>query len=248
MYRKSILLVIALFALLIFAACATTAPQSAPAEEAEAAPTEAPAEEAEEEAEEAATEEPVEEAAADEEASEDGDAASYIVDTEASAIEWYGSKPIGASETGTVQIAEGELSFAGDQLVEGSMVIDMTSIAPTSKTGDMLNMLTGHLMSDDFFGVETYPTAMLVLKSAEPTDVEGQYAVTADLTIKETTDEIEFLTDVVVGDSTLEATSEMVVDRSIYDVQYGSGAFFSDLGDELISDEMEFTVTLVANQ
>ena len=133
------------------------------------------------------------------------------------------------------------------ELLEGSFTIDMTTITPTSQSGNMLEMLTGHLLSDEFFGVESYPTATLVLKSAEPTAVEGQYAVVGDLTIKETTDEIEFLTDVVVGEGTLEATADIVVDRSIYDVQYGSGSFFSDLGDDLISDEMEMTVTLVAS-
>lgn len=240
MYRKSILAVVALSMLLIFAACTTAAPASAPAAEAEAAPTEAPAEEA------APTEEPAEEEAAEESASAGDETTTYTVDTEASMIEWYGSKPIGKSEAGTVQIAEGQLNFAGSELVDGSMVIDMATILPTSKEGDMLEMLTGHLKSDEFFGIETYPTATLVIKSASPTDVENQYAVVADLTIKETTDEIEFVTDVVVSEGALEATADIVVDRSIYDVQYGSGSFFSDLGDDLISDEMELTVSLVA--
>lgn len=243
MFRRSILIIAALFALLIFAACTTAAPQTSQETDAEAAPTEAPAEEA------APTEAPAEEEAEEtsEEAAEGGEAATYTVDTEASTVEWYGSKPIGASESGIVQIAEGALSFNGSEIVDGSVVIDMTTIEPTSQSGNMLDMLTGHLMSDEFFGVETYPTATLVIKSAEPTDVDGQYAVVADLTIKETTDEIGFLTDVMVDGDTLEATADVVVDRSIYDVQYGSGTFFSDLGDDLISDEMEFTVTLVAN-
>lgn len=249
MYRKTILIVVALFSLVIFAACATAAPQAAPESEAEAAPTEAPAEEA------APTEEPAEEApdaagdeSAEESAPAEGEAATYTVDTEASTLAWYGEKPVGPSESGTVQIAEGALNFVGSELAEGSFTIDMTTIAPTSQSGNMLEMLTGHLKSDEFFGVETYPTATLVIKSAEPTDVDGQYAVVGDLTIKETTDEIEFVTDVVLGDGTLEATADIVVDRAVYDVQYGSGSFFSDLGDDLISDEMEMTVTLVASK
>ena len=242
MFRKSILIISALFTLMIFAACTAAAPQAAP--EAEASPTEAPAEEA------APTDEPAEESSeesTEETSAEGGDAVTYAVDTEASTIEWYGERPAGGSESGVVQIADGQLTFDGSELVDGTMVIDMTSIEPTSKTGEMLNKLTGHLMSDDFFGVETYPTANLVIKSATPTDVENQYTVVADLTIKETTDEIEFLTDVVVGDGTLSATADIVVDRSIYDIQYGSGSFFDNLGDDLISDEMQMTVTLVAN-
>jgi len=218
----------------------TEAPTEAPAEEpAEATPTEAPAEEP--------TATPAEEEAADE-AAADGEAAVYVVDPAASTVQWYGSKPIGASESGTVNIAEGELSFNGDQLVEGTVVIDMTSLATTSQSGGMAEQLLGHLSSDDFFGVETYPTATLVLKSAEPTEVAGQYRVVADLTIKETTKEIEFLTNVTVADDTLTGRAEIVVNRADFDVRYGSAAFFSDLGDNLISDEMEMTVTLVATK
>ncbi len=250
MFRKSSLIVVALLALLVFAACASASPQPAQEAETEPAATEAPAEDASVAEESAATEEPAEETSEEstsESASADGEAATYTIDTEASMLEWYGEKAVGPSESGTVEIAEGALVFDGDQLVEGSFTIDMTTITPTSKSGDMLEKLTGHLLSDDFFGVESYPAATLVLKSAEPTDVLGQYAVVGDLTIKETTDEIEFLTDVVVGEGTLEATADIVVDRSIYDVQYGSGSFFADLGDDLISDEMEMTVTLVAS-
>lgn len=139
------------------------------------------------------------------------------------------------------------MSFDGDQFVDGTITIDMTTIATTSQSGGMAEQLVGHLSSDDFFGVETYPTSILVIKSAEPTDVDNQYLVKADLTIKETTGEIEFTTDVTVGDGTLTATADIVFDRAEFNVQYGSGSFFDNLGDKLINDEVEMTVTLVAN-
>lgn len=254
MSRKSILVFLALFTLLIFAACGGAAPAANQAPTEPAAEEPAAAEAAEEEvAEESATEEPTTAAAEEStatESSEESAAASataiYIVDTAASVIEWYGSKPIGASESGTVAISEGQLHFNGSELLEGSFAIDMNSIETTTQSGNMKNMLEDHLKSDDFFGVANYPLANVVIKSVTPTEVENQYAVVADLTIKETTDEIEFLTDVVVVDNQLEAVAEIIVDRAIYDVQYGSGAFFSNLGDDLISDEMELTVNLVA--
>lgn len=177
-----------------------------------------------------------------------GEAAGYMVDVAASMVTWYGDKPIGVSETGTVNIAEGQLNFAGEQLVDGTIVIDMASIATTSQSGGMADQLIGHLSSDDFFGVATYPTAQLVLKSAEPTGTANQYLVKADLTIKETTKEIEFVTDVAVTDGTLNGTAEIIVNRADFDVRYNSGSFFSGLGDDLISDEMNITVVLVAQQ
>ena len=106
--------------------------------------------------------------------------------------------------------------------------------------------LEGHLKSEDFFGVEAFPTASLIIKSAEPTDVENQYTVVADLTIKEITNEITFVTDVELGEGTLTAKADLVFDRAAFDVRYSSGSFFDDLGDKLISDEVEMSVTLVA--
>lgn len=236
---------------LLFTACAAPAATTETAAEApaaaEATPTEAPAEEPTAEPVEEATATPVAESPAESSAAE-GEAATYVVDTAASKIEWYGSKPIGASESGTVNIAEGEMSFNGDQLVGGTIVIDMASIATTTQSGGMAEQLVGHLASDDFFGIATHPTAQLVLKSAEPTDVANQYRVKADLTIKETTKEIEFVTDVVVAEDTLTGNANIVVNRADFDVRYNSAAFFSNLGDNLISDEMEMTVMLVAKK
>ncbi len=244
---------------LLVAACGGSTPAASEAPAAEAVATEAPAAEAPA-AEVAASEVTTETAAAETTATETmtetttaetaaaEETAAYVVDVAASSVTWYGSKPIGLSESGTVDLAEGQLNFAGEQLVDGTIIIDMASIATTSQSGGMADQLVGHLSSDDFFGVAAYPTAQLVLKSAEPTETANQYLVTADLTIKETTKEIEFVTDVAVADGTLNGTAEIIVNRADFDVRYNSGSFFSDLGDDLISDEMTITVALVAQQ
>ncbi len=228
---------------LTLAACSAAAPAAPSASVAAAAtPEAAQAEPAKEVVAQAPTAAPAEQPAAA------GEPIIYVVEPASSTVEWFGSKPIGASETGTVAIAEGQMSFAGDQLVAGTMLLDMATIATTSQSGGMAEQLLGHLASDDFFGVATYPTAKLVLKSAEPTDVANQYQVKADLTIKATTKEIEFVTDVTVADDALTGKAEITVNRADFDVRYNSAAFFSNLGDNLISDEMKITVTLLAKK
>ncbi|MEM7033669.1 MAG: YceI family protein [Chloroflexota bacterium] len=235
MSQKSITMVLSIFVIALLAACAPVAPEASQDTTAsQPAATETPVPE----------EEPAEETAS----SDDGEDASYTVDTAASTVAWKGSKPIGDAQTGTINISEGEMSFSGSEFVSGAVTIDMTTMASTNLSGGMADRLIGHLSSDDFFGVETYPTSMLVIKSAEPTDVENQYLVTADLTIKETTNEITFNTDVTVADGTITANADIVFDRAEFDIQYGSGSFFDNLGDDLISDEIEMTVMLVANQ
>lgn len=238
MKPKNILIPFAILLTLVFTACSAAAPETT---------TETGAVTVAEEAAQEATEAPVEEAASEESASDE--AATYIVDTAASSIAWRGEKPLKYDHVGTVNIAEGQLTFAGDQLTGSSFTIDMTSIVNEDLIGKDKEKadLEGHLKSDDFFGVETFPTATLVIKSAEPTGTDGQYTAVADLTMKDITNEITFVTDVTVGEGTLNATADIVVDRSQFDVRFGSGSFFDNLGDKLISDEMELTITLVAN-
>lgn len=232
MKQKSLLIPVVLLLAFVLAAC----PAAAPAQETGAVTVaEQPAEEA--------TAAPAEEAAAE---MASGEEVTYTVDTSASSIEWRGEKPLQYGHVGNVNIAEGQMTFAGDKLMGSSFTIDMTSIVDTDLEGEDKAKLEGHLKSDDFFGVETFPTAMLVIKSAEPTGTDGQYNAVADLTIKEITNEITFVTDVTVADGALNATAEIVFDRALFDVRFGSGSFFDDLGDKMISDEIELTVTLAA--
>ncbi len=171
----------------------------------------------------------------------------YVVDVENSEVIWVGDYAIRSGHTGTINIAEGELNFEGTTLTGGTVVIDMTSMEATSLSGNRANRLVNHLMNADFFEVTTYPTAVLELKSAEPTEVESQYQVTADLTIKDITDEIVYITDVTVGDGRLTATTDLEFDRTKWNVVYNSGSIFDGLGDRVIKDEIGMQVMLVAN-
>lgn len=170
----------------------------------------------------------------------------YAVDIEASSLEWSGSK-VGSTHNGPVDIQSGSLEVDGDQLVAGEFVIDMTSIDNSDLSGGMKDKLVGHLKSDDFFGVETYPTASLVIKSADRLN-SGDYAVVADLTIKETTAEVTFNATVEQSDTEITANADITIDRAVYDVRFGSGSFFDDLGDDLIDDEVDITIALVATK
>ena len=160
------------------------------------------------------------------------------VNTETSQIVWKGHK-LGGTHEGTITIENGALEFDRDQLVGGNFVIDMTTITVTDLSGDNKANLEGHLKSDDFFGVETFNKATLNF-----TDVadkgNGIYTVTGDLTIKNHTNPITFdLT--ITGDK---ATTELKVDRSKYDVRYGSKSFFNDLKDKAIYDNFDLEVAL----
>jgi len=174
-------------------------------------------------------------------------AQSYQVDTNASTIKWTGKKVAG-SHHGTIAFKEGNLEVKDNQLVGGNLVVDMTTIKDLDLTDpDWNKKLVGHLSSDDFFGVEKHPVSRLVIKKIEPKGGR-QYHVTGDLTIKGITKPVEFDSNILVNGNKLEATGTMPVDRTKYGIKYGSGSFFSNLGDKMIDDVFTLEFSLEANQ
>jgi len=160
------------------------------------------------------------------------------VNTETSKVTWKAYKVTG-SHTGTVNLQSGALIFDGDKLSGGEFVVDMPTLISTDLEGEYKGKLEGHLKSDDFFGVATHPTAKLVFTKVSASG-KNSYEVIGDLTIKGITKPVTF--DVSVYGS--KATATMKVDRSLYDVKYGSGAFFENLGDKTIYDEFDLVVDL----
>ncbi|MEO0573421.1 MAG: YceI family protein [Bacteroidota bacterium] len=160
------------------------------------------------------------------------------VNTEKSTVTWKAYKVTG-SHNGTVALQSGALDFDGDKLAGGEFTVDMTTINTTDLSGKSKNNLDGHLKSADFFGVETHTTSKLVFTKVEASG-KNSYKVTGDLTIKGITKPITF--DVSIYGS--KATATLKVDRAQFDVKYGSGSFFDNLGDKTIYDEFDLVVDL----
>ncbi|PRZ01763.1 YceI family protein [Marinilabilia salmonicolor] len=159
---------------------------------------------------------------------------------EDSQIVWTGKK-VGGSHTGAIELLSGYLEKSGDSFVSGKFVADMTSISNHDiEDKDSKAQLVGHLKSDDFFSVDEYPTATLEIKNGEKVE-SGNYKFTGTMTIKGQTNPVSF--EAKVEGKTF--SGKLVVDRSKYNVRYGSGSFFDNLGDNLIYDdfELDFEVT-----
>jgi polyisoprenoid-binding protein YceI len=156
-----------------------------------------------------------------------------------STIKWHGAKVTGEHD-GSIQLKDGYLKMEDGNISGGKFHIDMTTIENRDIEDAEYNAkLVGHLKSDDFFGVETYPVSTLEIKEATPFK-DGKAKVKAHLTIKKTTLPVEF--EVTQKDGKM--MTEIVVDRAKYDVRYGSGSFFDNLGDKMIYDEFTMNVTL----
>lgn len=160
------------------------------------------------------------------------------IDVTKSKIEWIGKKVTG-KHNGTVNFTDGSLTFKKNKLSSGSFTVNMTTLTATDLTGEYKDKLDGHLKADDFFGTEKFPTATLVFKKTTAVS-NGLYKIAADLTIKGITKPVTF--DLAVKGKT--ATSTFNIDRTKYDIKYGSKSFFDSLGDKAISDEFEVKVSL----
>ncbi len=160
------------------------------------------------------------------------------VNTEKSKVTWKAYKVTG-SHLGEVSIKSGNLIFDNEKLTGGKFEIDMTSISVTDLEGDYKNKLEGHLKSDDFFGVSSFPKASLVFTKVKATG-KNSYKVTGNITIKGKTEKITF--DLSVYGS--KANASLKIDRTKFDVKYGSASFFDGLKDKAIYDEFELNVDL----
>ncbi|CAG2531852.1 Polyisoprenoid-binding protein YceI [Maribacter dokdonensis] len=156
-----------------------------------------------------------------------------------SKVTWKGYKVTG-SHDGSISLKSGHLEMKGKELVGGEFVVDMTSIVVTDlEAGKGKEKLEGHLKSADFFGVESNPTSKLVFTSVKPMN-DNSYTVTGDLTIKGITKPVTL----VVSMFENKASATLKIDRTKYDIKYGSGSFFDNLGDKAIYDDFDLVVDL----
>jgi polyisoprenoid-binding protein YceI len=171
----------------------------------------------------------------------------FKVDTKASTLTWLGKKVTG-QHTGTIGISSGELVGEGKSIKEGSFEIDLNSITVTDITDPGSNAkLVSHLKADDFFAASKFPKAAFVISSISPKS-GNDYTVKGKLTIKGKTNDIEFPATISNDGKQVTANAKIVVDRTKFDIRYGSKTFFENIGDKAISDEFELTLKLVANQ
>lgn len=174
----------------------------------------------------------------------------FKVDTVASKVHWIGKKVTGQHD-GNVGVKSGEVLVAGNAVIGGTVEIDMTSISVDDLKDAAANeKLTGHLKSSDFFSVDKFPSASFTSTSITPSKAGGSdVTVNGDLTIKGATHPISFPATAMVSGGKAEVVAKGVkVDRTLYDIRYGSGKFFQGLGDKVIYDEFLLDIHLVAKK
>ncbi len=166
------------------------------------------------------------------------------VDPAKSSVKWLAKKVTG-QHTGTINIKEGNLIVDNGKITGGKVVIDMNTIVDTDLTDQAWNAkLIGHLKTDDFFGVATFPTSELTITKVEANG--NKLTLSGNLTIKGVTNPATFTATSAKEGKNTTYTGTLSVDRTKFNVRYGSKSFFNDLGDKAIEDIFTLEFSLVA--
>jgi len=167
------------------------------------------------------------------------------VNVQKSTVSWVGKKILGQHK-GKIKLQSGSVYLKDEILTGGTFVIDMRTISNEDiKDPDYKKKLIGHLSSSDFFNVEAFPTATAkITKVVRMNDKSNEYTVTADFTIKGITKSVTFPATFKTTGNGFEGRANITLDRTLWDIRYGSSNFFEGLGDKAIKNEFELDVKI----
>tara|TARA_B110000438_G_scaffold187550_1_gene179242 strand:+ start:1774 stop:2409 length:636 start_codon:yes stop_codon:yes gene_type:complete len=162
-----------------------------------------------------------------------------------SSLIWKGQKAIGGFHTGNLDLKSGEIKIDVEGGVSGIIIIDMNTISCTDLQGEWKSKLEGHLKNEDFFSIDEFPESKIEFQSVKR--IKNLIEFKGSLTIKNISIPISFTANLRKSDSVVLANCNLNFDRSKFDIKYGSGTFFKNLGDNLILDDINIDVTLAIN-
>ena len=178
----------------------------------------------------------------------------YTVNSATSMVNWEGAKPTG-SHTGTVTVSGGSVTMTNGSVSAGNFTLDMNSITVTDLEGDKKAYLEGHLKgmsddnADDFFNVRKFPQATFDITKVTKlvNDADANHLVYGNLTMKGISKEIQFKAKIDVnGNQVTVSTPQFTIDRTLWEVKYGSPSFFEGLKDKAINNDIALSINLSA--
>ena len=157
-----------------------------------------------------------------------------VIDTSRSDIGWKAAKVTRAHDGG-FRTFDGTVTVHGGEVAGVNIVIDTRSVWSDTER------LTGHLKSEDFFEVETYPTATFEADQFVPVDSAGAtHLVTGNLTMHGQTQAITFPAAITVEEGSVQASADFIIDRRDWGINYKGQA------DDLIENEVRLLLDVVA--
>ena len=177
------------------------------------------------------------------------------VDVANSKVLWEGTKPTGA-HNGMVNVSEGSVSVKEGKVTGGTFTLDMNSITCLDLEGDSKAGLEGHLKGtaeaekdDHFFNVKKYPTAKFEITKVTGLagNPDANSLVYGNLTMKDQTKQVSFKANISTDGKMVRVSApKFTIDRTQWNVTYGSKSIFDDLKDKFVNDEIGLQIELSA--
>ena len=174
----------------------------------------------------------------------------HQVNVAKSRIEWTGRNLLSA-HCGTIKLRSGQIEVTDARPVRGGFTLDMDSIENSDIPDSQLRqVLIRHLKSDDFFDVQRFPVAELQISKItplpDPRSGSPNCEVAGKLTLRAVTGEILFRAILApTPDGLLAADAHFDIDRTRWNVLYGSGRFYEKLGKHLVNDDVSLALKVV---
>jgi len=170
--------------------------------------------------------------------------AKFQIQSASSTVNWTGKKVLGL-HTGSINVEGGFLELTDGFIKSGEIKIDMTSIVITDIEDTRTHSeFLAHLQNDDFFSVDKFKTAKLEITGSRQKE-SSNFEIGGNLTIKDIMHPVRFNAKVEVFTDFLHSMGEIVIDRTMYNIRYGSGKFIDNLGDKLIYDDFVLQFKLI---
>jgi rhodanese-related sulfurtransferase len=172
------------------------------------------------------------------------------IDAAKSSLLWTG-RNINGAHHGAIAVASGWLDVTEDKSASGEITLDMESISNSDLADPTLNrILIAHLKSDDFFDTKNFPTALFQLRHVTFNPQAKPGCINADiggaLTLKGITDNLAFPALIeVTPNGAFAAEAHFDIDRTRWNVLYGSGKFYEKLGQNLVHDIISLSLRVV---
>jgi polyisoprenoid-binding protein YceI len=176
----------------------------------------------------------------------------FTVDNDLSTIKWVGRNPT-TSHFGTVGISKGVIHIKNGD-ISGEIEVDMNSIHNINlEGGELQPVLEAHLRSDDFFFTGMFPTAVLTLNEVTPLQPPWQttpnFHVKGKLTLRGVTAALAFdMTVNSAADNLLHLEAHFDIDRTRWNIIYGSTRFFEHLGMHKVFDFISIQLHVAATR
>lgn len=149
------------------------------------------------------------------------------IDAAASTFKWTGKKVTG-KHFGTLPIASSTVQEKDGKIVGGEIVLDLNKLTVDDLPEADGKKFLAHMKSADFFDVNQWSTAKLVIKSMNGKKAKGE------LTIKNKTNPVEF----AYTENNGVFSGTLTFDRTKFGMIYNSGNFVKNLGDKMIYNDV----------